>query len=200
MEQRVKTKNISYFNPPVSNTKPMEKVNYVDVYQLITSGTLVEITNELRGLCNPNAIKDFKATQLPHITPSGIFYTRCDDGLKYHNESICIDIDGMESEEQLQETKRILINDSCFYTLMLFRSPSGNGLKWFTPIDLSQCGHRKWFEAIRNYLYQTYGIVADEKCVNPSRSCFLCHDAEAYACEEIINNIKIKEDEKQQKL
>ena len=196
MEQRVKTKNISYFNPPVSNTKPDEKVSYVDVYQLVTSGTLVEITNEIRSLCNPDLVKDLKATKLPHITSSGIFYTRCDDGLKYHNETICIDIDDMESEEQLQETKRILINDPCFYTLMLFRSPSGNGLKWFTPIDLSQCGHRKWFEGIRNYLYQTYGIVADEKCVNTSRSCFLCHDAEAYACEEIMNNINNNNDEK----
>ena len=198
MEQRVKTKNISYFNPPVTNTKPVEKVCYVDVYQLVTSGTLVEITNEIRSLCNPDLVKDLKATRLPHITPSGIFYTRCDDGLKYHNETICIDIDDMESEEQLQETKRILINDPCFYTLMLFRSPSGNGLKWFTPIDLSQCGHRKWFEAIRNYLYQTYGIVADEKCVNTSRSCFLCHDAEAYACEEIMNNINNNKNEKEQ--
>jgi hypothetical protein len=198
MEQRVKTKNISYFNPPVSNTKPDEKVSYVDVYQLVTSGTLVEITNEIRSLCNPDLVKDLKATKLPHITSSGIFYTRCDDGLKYHNETICIDIDDMESEEQLQETKRILINDPCFYTLMLFRSPSGNGLKWFTPIDLSQCGHRKWFEAIRNYLYQTYGIVADEKCVNTSRSCFLCYDAEAYACEEIMNNINNNKNEKEQ--
>ena len=196
MEQRVNTKNISYFNAPITNTKPVEKVNYVDVYRIVTSGKLVETTNELRGLCNPNAIKDFKATMLPHITPSGICYTRCDDGMKYHNETICIDIDGMESEEQLQETKRILMEDTCFYTLMLFRSPSGNGLKWFIPIDLTQCGHRKWFEGIRNYLYQTYGIVADEKCVNPSRSCYLCHDEEAYACEEILNNIKIKKDEK----
>ena len=185
MEQRVKTKNISYFNPPVTNTKPVEKVSYIDVYQLVTSGTLVEITNELRALCNPNAIKDFKETKLWYITPSGICY----------NETICIDIDHIESEEKLQEIKQKLIEDPYFYTLLLFRSPLGKGLKWFIPIDLYQCGHRKWFEAIRNYLYQTYGIVADEKCVNTSRSCFLCYDPEAYACKEIINHIKTKEDD-----
>ena len=196
MEQKVKTKFISYFNPPITNTKSMVKLSYADVYQLITSDTLAEETNEMRGLCNPNAIKDFKATKLPHITPSGIFYFRCDDGLKYHNETICIDVDGVESEEELQETKRILIEDPCFYTLMLFRSPSGNGLKWFIPIDLNQCGHRKWFEAVRNYLYQTYDIVADEKCVNSSRSCFLCYDPEAYACKEIMNNINHNQNEK----
>lgn len=193
MEQRIKIKNISYFDPPVRNTTPVEKVSYTDVYRLVTGGTLAGITDELRGFCNPGAIRDFKATRLPHITPSGIFYTRCDDGLKYHNETICIDIDGMDSEEQLQDAKRILTEDPCFPTLMLFRSPSGNGLKWFIPIDLSRGGHRKWFEAIRNYLYRTYGIVADEKCVNPSRSCFLCHDAEAYACEEIMQKLNSDE-------
>ena len=198
MEEKTKTKFISYFNPPINNTKPVEKVSLVEVYELVTSGTLVEITNEIRSLFNPNLVKELKATKLPHITPSGVFYFRCDDGLKHHNETICIDIDEIENEEQLQETKRILIDDPCFYTLMLFRSPSGNGLKWFIPIDLSQCGHRKWFEGIRNYLYQTYDIVADEKCINTSRSCFLCHDPEAYACKEIINNIKSNENEKQQ--
>ena len=196
MEDKLKTKFISYFNPPITNTKPVEKVSYVDVYQFVTGGTLVETTNEIRSLCNLDLVKALKAMKLPHITPSGICYTRCDDGMKYHNETICIDIDGIESEEQLQESKRKLIEDPCFYTLLLFRSPSGNGLKWFISIDLSLCGHRKWFEAIRNYLYQTYGIVADEKCINTSRSCYLCHDAEAYACKEIINNIKSNKDEK----
>ena len=196
MENKVTTPNISYFNPPISNTKPAKKVSYADVYQLITSDTLKASTLEVRSLESPKLIRSLKERNFPHITPSGIFYVRSDDGMKYHNESICIDIDGIESEEQLQDIKRKLIADENFYTLLLFRSPSGNGLKWFTPIDLSQCGHRKWFEAIRNYLYQTYGIVADEKCVNTSRSCFLCYDPEAYACKEIMNNINNKKDEK----
>ena len=67
MEQRVKTKNISYFNPPVTNTKQDGNVSYEDVYQLVTSGTLVEITNEIRSLCNPDLVKDLKATKLPQL-------------------------------------------------------------------------------------------------------------------------------------
>ena len=196
MEQKVNTKFISYFNPRITNTNPVDKMSYVDVYQLVTSGTLVEITNEIRSICNPDLVKELKGMKLPHITPSGIAYTRCDDGMKYHNETICIDVDDLESEEQLQETKRILIEDPSFKTIILFRSPSGNGLKWFVPIDLSKCGHRKWFEAIRNYLYKTYGILADEKCINTSRSCFLCYDPDCYACEEIMNNINNNKDEK----
>ena len=196
MEQKVNTKFISYFNPRITNTNPVDKMSYVDVYQLVTSGTLVEITNEIRSICNPDLVKELKEMKLPHITPSGIAYTRCDDGMKYHNETICIDVDDLESEEQLQETKRILIEDPSFKTIILFRSPSGNGLKWFVPIDLSKCGHRKWFEAIRNYLYKAYGILADEKCINTSRSCFLCYDPDCYACEEIMNNINNNKDEK----
>ena len=56
MEQRVKTKNISYFNPPVSNTKQDGNVSYVDVYQLITSDTLKAKTLEVRSLENPKLI------------------------------------------------------------------------------------------------------------------------------------------------
>ena len=198
MEKKVKTKFISYFNPPIKNTHPEDKVSYTDVYQLITSGILTPITLELRSLENEDLIRDLKETSLPHITPSGICYTRCDDGLKYHNETICIDIDDIDKKEQIQDIKQKLIEDPRFYTLLLFRSPTGKGLKWFIPINLNTCGHRKWFEGIRNYLYQTYGIIADEKCINTSRSCFLCHDPEAYACKEIINNIKSNENEKQQ--
>jgi hypothetical protein len=189
MEAKVTTPNISYFNPPISNTKPAKKVSYTDVYQLITSDTLQASTLEVRSLENPQLIRSLKEKKFPHITPSGICYTRCDDGMKYHNETICIDIDHIGSEEQLQDIRQKLMADENFYTLLLFRSPLGKGLKWFTPIDLSQCGHRKWFEAIRNYLHQTYGIVADEKCVNTSRSCFLCYDPDCYACPEIMNHL-----------
>ena len=190
MAQQVTTPNISYFQPPITNTKADGKVSLTDVYRLITGDTLMNITQEVRIVSNPKLKRDIKASKLPHITPSGVFYTRCDDGMKYHSEILCVDIDDIEGEEELAEIKRKLTEDKHFRTLLLFRSPSGCGLKWFVSIDLNRCGHRKWFEAIRNYLYRTYSIVADEKCVNVSRSCFLCYDPEAYACPEIINHIK----------
>ena len=181
-------KNISFFRHPASSTKPAANMSLPEVYKLITSDKYQAITSALRNESDPNGRREMKEMQLDYITPSGVFYSRCDDGLKYHSEILCVDIDHMKDEAQLQDTKQTLIEDPYFHTLMMFRSPSGDGLKWFIPIDLKQCGHRKWFEAVRNYLHQTYSLTADEKCINVSRSCFLCHDPEAYACEYIINN------------
>lgn len=189
MDKKISTQNISYFNPPIQNTKPVGKVSMTELYQLIIGDTLKDITLEVRTVSNPDLVRDLKEGSLPHITPSGIFYTRCDDGMKYHSEILCMDIDDIDSEEEFSEIKQRLIDDKNFTTLLLFRSPSGCGMKWFISIDLNKCGHRKWFEGVRNYLYQTYSIIADEKCVNTSRSCFLCHDPEAYACEDIINKL-----------
>lgn len=184
-------RSISFFMHPVASIKPTSNMSLTEVYELIVGEKYQQVTDALRSESNPKRRREMKASKLDCITPSGIFYTRSDDGLKYHSEILCIDVDDLKDEAQQQDTKQTLIEDPNFYTLMLFRSPSGNGLKWFIPIDLKLCGHRKWFEAVRNYLYQTYSIIADEKCINTSRSCFLCHDPEAYACQNIINNIKL---------
>jgi hypothetical protein len=66
---------------------------------------------------------------------------------------------------------------------MAFRSPSGDGLKWFIKIDLTRCDHRQWFDAVRNYLMSMYGLSdkqADPSVRNESRACFLCYDPQVY--------------------
>jgi hypothetical protein len=85
--------------------------------------------------------------------------------------------------------KNKLIADPFFETLLLFRSPSGDGLNWLIAIDLSKCDHRTWFTAIRNYLMATYQLSdkqADKSCINVSKACYLCYDPEAYIMPELI--------------
>ena len=62
----------------------------------------------------------------------------------------------------------------------MFISPSGDGLKWIIPIDLSLATHAENFQAIANYLKHTYNIGVDKSGRDISRSCFLPHDPEAY--------------------
>lgn len=190
MKLDVNCKNISLFSKPVFNTVPTEKVSLVDIYQLITSDSYKNQTEELRRLTNNESSKRYKERQFDNVTFSGIFYQRTDDALKYHSEVICIDLDHLSN---LEEVKKLLIKDTQFHTLMLFRSPSGDGLKWIVPISLSRCGHRKWFHSIRNYLWQTYQLEVDEKCVNPSRACFLPYDPECYASQEIIESLNLNQ-------
>ena len=187
MEANVKIKSISLFSKPASTVKPVDKVSLVDLYKLITSDKYKQVTEELRGIANPNVIRDYKGKNFDYVTFSGIFPYRADDSLKYHSGYICIDLDHLEGD--VREVQSKLITDPYFDTLLNFVSPSSTGLKWIVPIDLSQGGHRKWFNAIRNYLRETYSLEADSSGINVSRTCFLPYDPECYACNEIISNL-----------
>ena len=183
MEKQVKFKSISLFSKPANTVKPVENVSLVDLYKLIISDKYKEPTEELRGFLNPDLKRVYKRKSFDFFTGSGIFPYREDDALKYHSGYIVIDLDHLGSE--LNETMAKLITDEHLYVLLMFVSPSGDGLKVFYSIDLSQGGHRKWFKAIRNYLRETYGLEADPSGINQSRTCFLPHDPECYACKEI---------------
>ena len=187
METRVDIKSISLFSKPANTVKPVDKVSLVDIYKCIKGDKYKQPTEELREFENPNTKRDYKGKNFDYVTFSGIFPYRSDDALKYHSGYLCIDLDDLN--DGLTEVQAKLITDPYFYTLLLFVSPSGNGLKWIVPIDLSKGGHRKWFNGIRNYLYETYGLVADQTCVNVSRTCFLPYDPQIYACEEILSNL-----------
>ena len=187
MEANVNTKSISLFSKPANTVKPVENVSLVDLYKLIISDKYKEPTEELRGFLNPDLKRVYKRKSFDFFTGSGIFPYREDDALKYHSGYIVIDLDHLGSE--LNETMAKLITDEHLYVLLMFVSPSGDGLKVFYSIDLSQGGHRKWFKAIRNYLRETYGLEADPSGINQSRTCFLAYDPECYACKEIRENI-----------
>ena len=153
-----------------------------EVAELVKGPELKPQTLLLRGIADKAAARAYKGQNFPYITPSGVF-TYCNDAsLVKHSKVLCIDLDGVEDVEAL---KRKLIADGHFVTLMAFRSPSGNGLKWFILIDLSLADHRTWFHAVRNYLLETYSDcltekMVDRQCQNLSRACFLCHDPEIY--------------------
>ena len=83
------------------------------------------------------------------------------------------------------------LNDDYFDTQLLFRSPSGDGLKWVVEIDLTQGTHAQYFEALSHYLQATYGVSVDPSGRNLSRACYLPHDPDA-----VINPKYLNEDEK----
>ena len=157
-----------------------------------------------------SAARAFKRTKFDYVTFSGTFTRRTDADLVAHSGYLCLDFDHLDQAEFtensrvidgnsrsaeaslrskgacLTEVRRLLLSDPYFETLLLFVSPSGNGLKWVIPIDLEQCEHRTWFNAVRNYLAATYHLDADPACVNVSRSCFLPHDPDCYIAPRLL--------------
>ncbi len=93
---------------------------------------------------------------------------------------LTIDIDGVNDHIKLQELRNTLLQDQYFPTELLFTSPRGNGLKWVIGISLKEVSHSEYFEAVSNYLQQTYAIEIDNSGADVCRGCLLPYDPEAY--------------------
>lgn len=188
MGQDYSKARMSFFRAPISNKWPELEITLFMVYEYVTSLYAKSRTICLRGLEDEKKQREFKGWHLDYITPS-CTVTYCDDkSVKEHSGIICMDLDDIEDVEDLFQK---LLSDPYFETLLLFRSPRGNGLKWFVPIDLSKYDHKTWFAAIRNYLMKSYGLSekqVDPACANVSRACWLCHDEHAYIKPELLEH------------
>lgn len=171
---------MSYFNAPITNKVPLTTLGLTEVAAIVKSRELEPQTLALRGITDHEAARAYKGQHFPYVTPAGVFSYCSDASLVKPSRALCMDLDHVGDVDTL---KRKLIADPHFKTLMAFRSPSGDGLKWFIEIDLTKCSHRQWFDAVRNYLMTTYGLSqkqADPSVRNESRACFLCYDPEVY--------------------
>ncbi len=127
--------------------------------------------------------KRFKAEAFDYACFSGTFATRNDKDLVEHSGLICIDFDHVPDVEALFQR---LLQDEYFETQLLFRSPSGDGLKWVIPIDITEGTHKSFYESIAAYIAYTYRIDVDINCSNVSRACFLCYDDRAYIYPKLL--------------
>lgn len=120
----------SFFKAPITNTKP----SLPDVYRYIRGGFARQQTKQLRRIEDIKTARAYKVRNFHYCTFSGIFSTRSDKALIVHSGLLCIDFDHLSDTEELKAT---LLQDNYFDTQLLFRSPSGHGLKWIIPIDTS---------------------------------------------------------------
>ena len=181
---------MSFFKKPITNHQPQpQPVSLLWVYQYVKSEVAATATEKLRMISDKEKARDYKAAHFDYVTPSGVFNYSNDTSLVKHSGVLCMDLDylGNQVEEMFQK----LLADEAFTTLLLFRSPSGHGLKWFIHIDLTLCDHRMWFKGVRNYLLKTYSLndkQVDSTCSNLSRACFLGYDPDAYLLSELKND------------
>lgn len=167
----------SFFASPINNTRPSKNFTLLDAYRYIIGDTAKERTLKLRSFADAKQSRMFKAANFDYCTFSGTFTSRSDKALIKHSGLLCIDFDHLQNLDSLRSQ---LLQDEYFDTQLLFRSPSGDGLKWIVEIDLSQASHADYFRAVANYLFQTYGVEADKSGKDISRACFLPHDPNCF--------------------
>jgi|SRR5690554_546371 len=175
--EKPKSPVFSFFKKPVRNVFPTQQLNLVEVYQLIKGDKYIQATNALREIKDDKKARKFKADNFDYATFSGVFSRRNDASLEIHSNLLTVDFDHIEDVTELKEN---LLKDEYFDTELLFISPSGDGLKWIIPIDLSKVNHQEYFKAVSNYIQHTYSLQVDGSGKDVSRACFLPHDPDVF--------------------
>ena len=178
----------SIFRRPITNKYPYQVVNLIDVYNYIISDYAKDRTREYRAIKDERYRRQYKSDKFDYCTFSGIFRVRVDKAIIQHSGLLCLDFDHLKDVEGTFEA---LKEDHYFDTLLLFRSPSGDGLKWV--ISFNDSFYRygndgesygeyqvRFFASLYNYIFNHYGVEVDRSCRNLSRACFLPHDPAAY--------------------
>ena len=167
----------SFFKAPITNKYPFKSITICDAYNYIVGPYAQNHTAELRAIPDKKKARIYKAANFAYATFCGEFETRSNDAVKTVSNLLCIDFDHIPDPEDLFAH---LLKDKYFDTALLFRSPSGDGLKWVIEINKGNLPHSDFFKAVDSYIHATYGIQIDPSGKDISRACFLPYDSAAY--------------------
>ncbi|PWJ42251.1 BT4734/BF3469 family protein [Sediminitomix flava] len=162
----------SYFKGGITITYPYRSITIIQLYEVISGKYHQKVTDTYRLKKDSNIKR-----RMDYVTFSGVFSKRSEKGIISQSGYICFDFDHVQ---QLDATKATLINNNDFQTVLLFKSPSGDGLKWVVEVDLNKHHQLVYFVAISNYLQQKYNLTVDKACKDLSRACFIPHDPECF--------------------
>ena len=167
----------TFFKRPVTNTIPCKDITLKEAYDYITSPAAKAQTEKLRTIADKKDARKYKKYNFDYVSFSGTFSYRDDDHVTKPSNLLCVDFDHLPNVEEMFQK---LLHDRYFTTELLFRSPSGDGLKWIIPIEYRGHTHEQIFDAVYNYVSATYGTAMDRSCSDMSRPCYLPYDAGAY--------------------
>ena len=190
----------SFFRAPIRNVVPSSEMTVQEVFEYVTSDVARERTLALRRIADRKLQQNYKAKAFDYITPSALCRRRGSGGLTSHSGWVVMDIDHLESEKRLLEVKLLLVGDDVLRPTLIFRSPSGDGLKvWYRVPEERLEGrdeayvanvHKAWYEVIAERARLMYDIECDHTC-DVMRACYLCYDPDAYFDESTDNRLLI---------
>ena len=175
----------SFFRAPASNIKPYKSITLYDAYLYIIGKPAQKRTEVLRSIADAEQKKRYKRNSFDYCCFSGTFTQRSNNSLIKHSGLMCIDFDHLSDLEALRQK---LLFDDFFETQLLFRSPSGDGLKWIIPVELDEFSHGEYFSAVSNYILNRYNVQIDKSGRDVSRACFMPFDPNAYINPVILRN------------
>lgn len=178
-------KLIGFYRRPISNVTLCKAVSLADVYRYVSGPYAKAATLALRQMGDAEERRRHKALNFDYVTFGGIYTTRQATSLVSASGYLCDDIDHVDNPRECIE---MLKDDALLDPLLLFVSPSGDGVKMVVDIDLDQASYEDYYHAIGNYLKQRYGIEHDSKCKAQVQACFLPYDPDIYINPKALSN------------
>ena len=169
--------NLSIFQnfTTITENKPFD-----DILNDIKTGKYRGPVNYIRKCFQENKLESYEKAKkgLLAFTPSGLFEGgRNQETLKKYSGIIVLDFDKL-SPEQLKYCHESTMDDA--FTLALFTSPSGNGLKVFVQTQGTAVTHKETFLKVQAYYEQLTGLLIDKSGKDFTRLCFMSHDPDTY--------------------
>lgn len=171
--------SIAIFNEGITNTTPSGSTSINKVHQYITSDEPKEATLKLRELQTKEEAKTFKATSFKFATFSGTFAQRSAAGLQTFSGYLCLDIDEVSVLKEVRDT---IAKDTENEPVLIFTSPSGNGLKVVYSIDPNTDPKNLGaaYDSLADHIEGNYNCIVDRAPKSVASACFLSWDPEAY--------------------
>ena len=178
-----KDSQFSYFSPPVNKRNPVPSCSRTisEVYQEIKGTSLKSITEKIRQSGTKEERTKLKQSKLPYVTFAGNFTYRNSESLISRSGFIVLDIDHLPGK--VEEIKTAILSE--IIPVLMFTSPSGDGLKIVCSIDIT-ISHTVYFTALKSFFYQHFSLTID-KGNDIARACFLCHDADVFISDKPTN-------------
>lgn len=185
------TTKVSFYNR-TTNTKPKSGLTIYQVYRLILgegmNNSLGNLTEKLRTISDPDPKRekdlkrDFKRDNFPAVSFGGEFSERANDKLIRSSNLACLDFDHIGTREQVEEVKERISQETELDPVLLFISPSGDGLKVVVNIKQeirNDSDFKGVFKSLRRFCQERLNLNPDEARKDISGLCYLPHDGKA---------------------
>lgn len=171
----------SYYRGGIAATVPYAAVTPAQCFTVLTSDRHRARTEALRAAPVGSPQRAELKKGLDYVTPAGTFTRRANDALAEPSGLLVLDFDHVPD---LPAARAALLTDAQLAPdlVLLFTSPSGDGLKAFVRTD-PRAAHLDNFRAYANYLAALYtglGLCPDEAGKDVARACFMPYAPDAW--------------------
>lgn len=175
-----------------TNPIPVQSLTLFEAYRMIVgevgSDDLRKLTENLRSISDPDTKRehdlkrDFKKNNFPAISFGGTFSRRSNNDLLKASNLVCLDFDHIGTGAELESIKERISQESELDPLLLFVSPSGDGLKVVVNVRqeiTSDDDFKRSYKSLRRFCKEVLNLDPDEARKDISGLCYLPYDGHA---------------------